>query len=161
MVSVNCPCNAAPTLVRLCSKTFSELINEIKTCSCKFLSASGRVDRGDKWTEVSTDIVSSEQLGASVCGVISVFHFKYLELKCAPEEPAVPSTSRPPTAFAILLNAQQRTHLPPPKVAQNKKDELRNDITANLRTRGVGFSRDECTNQGSYLLTVSDEVIAS
>ena len=137
MVSVNCPCKEARKVVKFGSKMFNDVLQEVQTC--KFVSASGRVDKGDKWTDIS--VVSGEQL---VCGVMSLFQFKYISFNCIPEEPE-PSTSNTShtSAFDLLFHAQQRNHLPQPKAVQTRKDELRNDLTANLKDRGVGFSRDE------------------
>ncbi|KAJ8375335.1 hypothetical protein SKAU_G00059150 [Synaphobranchus kaupii] len=155
-VTIVCPCNAPPKIVRLGAKTFEQVLQEVKQCPCNFISAAGKVDRADKWTDIANDEVSTstQQLGSHAGGVLSIFQFKYLAMKCAPQPEPVPSTAQSPSAFDMLFRAQQLKHLPPPKTIQNKKDELRNDILNNLRTRGVGFSLPESINQGAYLLTI-------
>lgn len=164
-VSVICPCKSSveTSIVRLGIKSFDDVLKEVKTCPCMFVSAAGKVDRADKWTDIARDVVSTpnKHLGSIVSNVMSLFQFKYLVLKCSPVPECVFSTAenRPtetPSAFVMLFRAQQLTHLPPPKVPLTKKDELRNDILKSLRTRRVGFSVPESTNQGSYLLTVSE-----
>ncbi|XP_054483050.1 uncharacterized protein LOC129115850 [Anoplopoma fimbria] len=153
IVSIVCPCNNVTNkIVRLGTKSFGNVLEEVKQCACSFVSAAGKVDRADRWTDIASDVVSTSNVGS----IASVFNFKYLALKCAPEQISVSSTSTTiPSAFEMLFRAQQRTHLPPPKVVglQTKKDELNNDILKNLRTRAVGFSLPESTTQGSLLLT--------
>ncbi|KAK0155231.1 hypothetical protein N1851_002422 [Merluccius polli] len=151
VVSIVCPCNSVTNkLVRLGEKSFANVLKEVKQCACSFVSAASKVDRADRWTDIASDVVST----SPVSSIASLFQFKYLALKCAPEQISVSSTSTTnPSAFEMLFRAQQRTHLPPPKVVQTKKDELKDDILKNLRTREVGFSLPESTTQGSLLLT--------
>ena len=99
----------------------------------------------------------ARSLVLNVSSIVALFQFRYLALKCAPEQISVSSTSTTnPFAFEMLFRAQQVTHLPLPKIVQTKKDELKNDILKNLRTKGVGFSVPESTTQGPILLMVSE-----
>lgn len=160
-VSISCPCNttAQNGIVRVGEKTFFDIFQEIKKCNCcKIESVSGRVTRTDAWANLASDVVSTTrtELGASVSAVVAAFDFKYFIFKCAPEPASASADAQKPhPAFDVLFKAQQHTHLPPAKVANNRKDELYNDILDRLRALGVGFSVPASREQGSQLLTVS------
>ena len=81
-VIIICPCNTSMStkIVKLGLKTFETVLQEVKKCSCRFVSAAGKVDRAEKWTDLASDVVSTptHQLGSVVSGVTSLFQFRYL-----------------------------------------------------------------------------------
>ena len=166
-VSISCPCNttAQNGIVRVGEKTFFDIFQEIKKCNCKIETVSGRVTRTDAWTNLASDVVSTtaKELGASVSAVMAAFDLKYFMFNCAREPDSASADDdnfeRPHSAFDVLFRAQQHKHLPPAKVAQNRKDELYNDILDRLRALGVGFSVPASREQGSQLLTVSNTIL--
>ena len=127
---VVCPCKPPPKIIRLTTKTFADIIKEVKQCRCQFSSAAGRHDRADTWTHISVDILSTptEPLASQAGSVLAMFDFKYLALRCEEEasesEPSSSHASAPQSAFDRLFAAQRNVHLPTAKQAQNKKEEL-------------------------------------
>merc|ERR1712212_784869 len=125
-----------PKIIRLTTKTFADIIKEVKQCRCQFSSAAGRHDRADTWTLISVDILSTptEPLASQAGSVLAMFDFKYLALRCEEEasesEPSSSHASAPQSAFDRLFAAQHNVHLPTAKQAQNKKEELFNDVSA-------------------------------
>ena len=109
-----CPCNSVTNkIVRSGMKSFENVLEEVKQCTCSFVSVAGKVDRADRWIDIASDGV----LTLPVSSIVALFQFRYLALMNAPEQISVSSTSTTnPSAFEMLSRAQQLTHLPQPKV---------------------------------------------
>ena len=74
-VEIICPCKLPPQILRLGVKTFQQVLQEVKWCSCSYVSAAGKVDRTDKWTDIASDVMcdssTDTQLGSQAGGVLS------------------------------------------------------------------------------------------